>query len=252
MGEGVTPPAIDSIDPPARGAGVVVRDCFHIYREGDIETVALRGVDLVVEPGEYVAVMGRSGSGKSTLLNLLAAADRPSAGAITIDGIELAGASEATRTALRGRTIGHVVQTGNLVDFLDLTENVLLATALAGRDLTAAEAAAVLDRVGLAAMARRRPPHLSGGEQQRAALACVLATRPRLLLADELTGELDRATASAVLDTLDEVRAETSMTVVIVTHDPTVAARAARVVEIRDGRIAEGPPASRMPIAAAV
>ncbi len=223
----------------ALGARVVVRDVFRIYREGDIETVALRGVDLDLDAGEYVAIMGRSGSGKSTLLNLISGADRPSAGSIQIDGVEVGQASESTRAAMRGRTVGHVVQSGNLVEFLDLVENVQLATALSGPRVNVDGALAILRRVGLADHGRRRPGALSGGEQQRAALALVLACRPRLLLADEVTGELDHASAGVVLDALDHIRAETGATTLLVTHDPDVAARAERIVEIRDGRTIE-------------
>jgi putative ABC transport system ATP-binding protein len=219
------------------GASVVVRDVFRIFREADVETVALRGIDFEAAPGEYVALMGRSGSGKSTLLNLMAGADRPSAGTVRIDGVEVGQAPEETRTTLRGRTIGHVVQEANLVEFLDLEENVRLAAALAGARLQRDDVAEALGRVGLSAMVGRRPAELSGGEQQRAALAMVLATRPHLLLADEITGQLDRATAAEVLDVIDLVRAETNMTIVAATHDPAVAARADRVAEIVDGRM---------------
>jgi putative ABC transport system ATP-binding protein len=219
------------------GARVDVRDVFHIYREVDIETVALRGVDLRVESGEYVALIGRSGSGKSTLLNLLAAADRPAAGEVRVDGVDLAQAPEAQRVAMRGRVIQFLAQSGNLVEFLDLRETVRLAGELAGAPVSAGDADEALARVGLGGAARRRPRQLSGGEQQRAALAMALATRPRLLLADELTGELDRATASAVLDTLDELRRTTGLTVIAATHDRATAARSDRVVELRDGRM---------------
>ena len=229
---------------PARvGASVEIHDVFRIFRESDVETVALRGLDLGVAPGEYVAIMGRSGSGKSTLLNLVAGSDRPSAGAIRIDGVEVGQASEETRTALRGRTVAHVIQAGNLVEFLSLAENVALAASLAGVSLTDGDIRDALDRVALAALAARRPSQLSGGEQQRAALALALATRPRLLLAVEVTGELDHRTAAAVLDTIDRLRRTTPMTILAATHDPAVAARADRVVEIVDGRlrgVAEG------------
>ncbi len=219
------------------GARVEVRDVFHIYREADVETVALRGVDLTVEPGEYLALVGRSGSGKSTLLNLLAAADRPSAGTVRVDGLDLAQAPEPDRVVVRGRVVQFLAQSGNLIEFLSLGETLQLAGELAGTPVTTAEACDALAGVGLRGLDGRRPPQLSGGEQQRAALAIALATRPRLLLADELTGELDQATAAAVLDTLDALRDRTHLTIVAATHDRAVAARADRVVEIRDGRI---------------
>jgi putative ABC transport system ATP-binding protein len=223
-----------------RGAAVELHDVIRIYREADVETVALRGVDLRVEPGEFVALRGRSGSGKSTLLHLVAGADRPTAGRVLVDGVDLARASERERTALRGRTVGVVFQTGNLVPFLDTLENLELASALAGRPIGRDGAAAVLERVGLRERASHRADALSGGEQQRAALACVLAARPSVLVADEITGELDSGSAALVLDLLGEIHAREGLTVLIATHDPGVAARAARVVHLRDGRAAEG------------
>ncbi|MBA2380545.1 MAG: ABC transporter ATP-binding protein [Chloroflexi bacterium] len=203
-----------------------------------METVALRGVDLEVAPGDYVALIGRSGSGKSTLIGLIAGADRPSAGRVVVAGVDLGAADEPTRTRLRGTTIGIVFQSANLVDFLDLAENVQLTCALAGIEIDRATAVAALAAVGLGAAARRRAARLSGGEQQRAALAMILASRPSLILADEITGELDSATAAVVLDLLDEVRRKTGATVIVATHDPAVAARANRVVELRDGKVA--------------
>ena len=242
--------------PPLAGAGISIRDVFRIYREADIETVALRGVDLEVEDGEYVAIMGRSGSGKSTLLQLIAGADRPTAGQVIVAGVDLAQIDEAHRSSLRGSTIGLVFQSGNLVDFLDLIENVQLACQLAGRPLAVPAVLEILDLVGLADAATRRAVQLSGGEQQRAALAVILASRPRVLLADELTGELDRATAAMVLDLIDLVHATDRPTIVLATHDPALAARADRVVELRDGRVvdgqlAAGPPAAGTPDEAA-
>ncbi len=223
-----------------RGAPVELHDVIRIYREADVETVALRGVDLRVEPGEFVALRGRSGSGKSTLLHLVAGADRPTAGRVLVDGVDLARAGERERTSLRGRTVGVVFQAGNLVPFLDTLENLELAATLAGRPISREDAAAILARVGLRERASHRADALSGGEQQRAALACVLAARPSVLVADEITGELDSESAALVLDLLAEIHAREGITVLIATHDPDVAARAARVVHLRDGRAAEG------------
>ncbi len=219
------------------GAAVEVRNVFHIYREANVESVALRGVDLSVQPGEYVAIVGRSGSGKTTLLNLLAGADRPSAGSVRVDDIDLARASEGERARLRGRTIRHIAQQGNLVEFLDLRENLELAAALGESAVDSADVGAALGAVGLAHLSRRRPSQMSGGEQQRAALALAFLTKPRLLLADEITGELDGATASATLDALDVLRTCLAPTVVAVTHDTAVAERAGRVLEMVDGRL---------------
>jgi putative ABC transport system ATP-binding protein len=222
---------------PSPTAVIRLVDVIRIYREADIETVALRGIDLEISTGEIVAVMGRSGSGKSTLLQLIGGSDRPTAGQVIVDGIDLARADEADRSALRGRHVGTVFQSQNLIPFLDLTENIRLAAALAGRPIDAVAAQAALERVGLASRADGRPAQLSGGEQQRAALAAVIVTRPAILLADEITGELDSHSASGLLDLVEEIHASEGMTIVLATHDPAVAARADRIVELRDGRI---------------
>jgi putative ABC transport system ATP-binding protein len=229
------------VEAPLPSPTAVIRlvDVFRIFREADIETIALRGVDLEVSQGEVVAIMGRSGSGKSTLLQMIAGSDRPTGGQVVVNGIDLARADEAQRAGLRGRQVGIVFQSQNLVPFLDLTENVRLAGALAGRTVDRPTAQAALERVGLASRADGRPSQLSGGEQQRAALAAVLVTRPPILLADEITGELDTHSASGLLDLVGEIQASEAMTIVLATHDPTVAARADRIVELRDGRIVD-------------
>ena len=228
-----------AVEAPLPSPTAVIRlvDVIRIYREADVETVALRGIDLEISRGEIVAIMGRSGSGKSTLLQLLAGSDRPTAGQVIVDGIDLARADEADRAELRGRHVGIVFQSQNLVSFLDLTENVRLAASLAGRPIDRAAALAALERVGLASRADGRPSQLSGGEQQRAALAAVLVTRPAILLADEITGELDSRSATELLDLVSEIHASDGTTIVLATHDPAVAARADRIVELRDGRI---------------
>lgn len=227
------------IEAPTPSPTAVIRlvDVIRIYREADVETVALRGIDLEISRGEIVAIMGRSGSGKSTLLQLLAGSDRPTAGQVIVDGIDLARADETDRAGLRGRHVGIVFQSQNLVPFLDLTENVSLAAALAGRPIERAVALAALERVGLGSRADGRPSQLSGGEQQRAALAAVLVTRPPILLADEITGELDSRSATELLDLVSEIHASDGTTIVLATHDASVAARADRIVELRDGRI---------------
>ena len=224
-------------EPVSDGAVYRLTDVIRVYREADVETIALRGIDLTIAPGEFVAVMGRSGSGKSTLLNLLAGSDRPTAGRVQFLGRDLATADDATRAALRGREIGIVYQSDNLAPMLSLLENVRLAAWLAARPLASVAATAALERVGLAHRAGHRPAQLSGGEQQRAALACVLAVGPSVLLADEITGELDSASAAVVLGLLRESQAGAGTTVVLVTHDHDVAGQADRIVELRDGRV---------------
>jgi putative ABC transport system ATP-binding protein len=227
---------------PATGqapASPIIRliDVIKVYREVDVETIALRGVDLEIAPGEFVALMGRSGSGKSTLLNLLAGSDRPTAGHVFVAGVDLSRADEAERIRLRGSIVGIVFQSNNLVPFLDLEENMQLAAALADRPTDRSTIRAALARVGLVERGSHRPAQLSGGEQQRAALATLLLTSPAILLADEITGELDTANATVVLDLVAGMHGSESLTVVLATHDPEVAARADRIVELQDGRV---------------
>ena len=219
------------------GTAILLSEVIKVYREVDVETIALRGVDLEVPQGQFLALMGRSGSGKSTLLHLLAGSDRPTAGRVIVDGVDLSRADEHDRTRLRGARIGIVFQAQNLVPFLDLEENLLLAATLADRPLDRVSVGRVLSRVGLDDRRGHRPAQLSGGEQQRAALAIVAATRPAVLLADEITGELDTATAGVVLDLLADLHVIDSPTIVLATHDPDVAARADRIVELLDGRV---------------
>ena len=226
-----------AVDQPDDDTIYRLTDVIRVYREADIETIALRGVDLVIRPGEFVAIMGRSGSGKSTLLNLLSGSDRPTAGRLEFVGRDLANADDATRSAIRGREIGIVYQSQNLAPMLSLLENVRLAAWLAGRPLDLARARFALERVGLGDRAGHRPTQLSGGEQQRAALSCVLAARPVVLLADEITGELDSASAAVVLEVVRDAHLAEGTTVVLVTHDHDVAARADRIIELRDGRV---------------
>lgn len=224
-------------DPALDDAIYSLADVIRVYREADVETIALRGVDLTIQSGEFVAVMGRSGSGKSTLLNLLAGSDRPTAGRIQYLGLDLATADDATRSAIRGREIGIVYQSQNLAPMLSLIENVRLAAWLARRPIDVARARLALDRVGLGHRAGHRPAQLSGGEQQRAALSCVMAAQPTVLLADEITGELDSASADVVLQLVRDAHVAEGTTVVLVTHDHDVAARADRIIELRDGRV---------------
>jgi ABC-type lipoprotein export system ATPase subunit len=222
---------------------IELRDVIKVYREADIETIALRGIDLDIRRGEFAAVVGRSGSGKSTLLSLLAGADRPTAGRVLVNGISLHTAEERDRERLRGRSVGIVFQTQNLVPFLTLEENVRLVDWLADGAGDEADTRDLLALVGLTDRAAHRPEQLSGGEQQRAALACVLAGRPSMLLADEITGELDSRTASHVLQVVRDVHRERGVTVVMVTHDAAVAERADRIVRLADGRIVSDVPA---------
>lgn len=220
-----------------REAIISLSDVIRVYSEADVETIALRGIDLEIAPGEFVAIMGRSGSGKSTLMQLLAGSDRPTAGRVIVDGIDLSRADEDVRASLRGAHVGIVFQNQNLVPFLSLRENVVLSSVLAARPVDNRAAVDFLARVGLEDRADHRPAQLSGGEQQRAALAAVLVTRAPIVLADEITGELDSANAELLLDLLAQIHLVDGMTLVLATHDPIVALRADRIVELRDGRV---------------
>ena len=199
---------------------------------------ALAPLDLVVQRGEYLAVVGPSGSGKSTLLNVLGLLDRPSEGSYFLDGIDTAGLGEVDRTALRGRRIGFVFQSFHLMSYRTATENVMLAGIYTGapRGARATAARAMLRRVGLGHRLDAMPTTLSGGERQRVAIARALVNEPSLLLCDEPTGNLDSATSDAIGDLLDGLHRD-GVTVVVITHDPGSAARAGRTVAIRDGRL---------------
>lgn len=202
---------------------------------------AVRGVDLTVSRGEYVAVVGRSGSGKSTLLHLLGLLDRPTAGTYTLDGVDTAALGERQRARLRALRIGFVFQRFHLVAHASAIDNVVLGGLYAGRAARArrADAARVLDRVGLTHRRQATPDVLSGGERQRVAIARALVNSPSVLLADEPTGNLDSVTAADVLGLFDELHAD-GATIVMITHDPDVAARADRTIRIVDGQVAIG------------
>jgi len=204
---------------------------------GGRELTILDSVDLSIEPGECVAILGPSGSGKSTMLALMAGLDRPSAGEVLIDGAPIQDLSEDALALLRRRTIGFVFQSYQLLANLTALENVMLPVELVGASDAPARAGALLAEVGLAERGHHYPSQLSGGEQQRVALARAFAAAPPLLLADEPTGNLDSATGARVLDTLMALRARHGTTLVMVTHDPAIAARADRQVHLRDGRI---------------
>ena len=211
-----------------------------VYRTAAGEVEALRGLDLTVAEGEFVAVMGPSGCGKTTLLNCLSGLDDIDGGSVTLDGKRLHEMSDAQRTRDRARSMGFVFQAFNLIPVLSAAENVELPLLLAGTaDREARKRATdTLARVGLAHRTNHRPPELSGGEQQRVTIARALAGRPRLVWADEPTGALDSESAAEVMDLLCELQAG-GMTLMLVTHDPAVGARAERMVRMRDGAIIE-------------
>jgi ABC-type lipoprotein export system ATPase subunit len=213
------------------------KDVFKIYRSGPVETVALRGLDLRVESGELVAVLGPSGCGKSTLLALAAGLDEPSAGELRVWGRSLGRLEEVELAAYRAQDLAIVFQSDNLWPTLTAQENVAISLRLAGHENAEVAAAQSLGAFGLKQRRSHRATALSGGEQQRVAIAAAAARRARLVLADEPTGELDEHNEEIVLQALETLSSEYDSTVVVVTHSERVAARAERVIEIRDGKV---------------
>lgn len=224
--------AAEQIDWPA----LELRDVFMLYRSGTTESVALRGLELRIERRKLVAVLGPSGSGKSTFLHLAAGLEQPSAGEVRAFGRSLTRLDEAQLAEYRARETAVVFQSDNLLPSLTAYENVRLALRLGGVDDAGARAAEALAAFGLGRRSAHRPAALSGGEQQRVAIAAAAARRAPLVLADEPTGELDAANERVVIDALHRLRDDYGSTVVVVTHSTAVAASADRVVEIRDGR----------------
>jgi putative ABC transport system ATP-binding protein len=208
------------------------------YRTGAESVDALKGVDLAVAPGEFVAVMGASGSGKTTLLNCLSGLDDIDEGSVVLDGEDLHKMSDARRTKHRAATMGFIFQAFNLIPVFTATENVELPLLLAGSSPKDARRAAIetLDRVGLGHRLNHRPTELSGGEQQRVTIARALAGRPKVVWADEPTGNLDSETAGQVMSMLDELHRD-GLTLILVTHDDGIGASAERRINMRDGEI---------------
>jgi len=197
----------------------------------------LQDIEIEIMPGEAVAVVGASGSGKSTLLGLLAGLDTPSSGSVTLDGMELFALDEDGRAAVRKRLVGFVFQSFQLLPPLDALENVMLPLELTGDSDAERKGREMLERVGLGERLRHYPKYLSGGEQQRVALARAFVMRPKLLLADEPTGNLDPATGAGIIDLIFELNAEHGTTLVLVTHDEALAHRCTRTVRLVGGRI---------------
>jgi putative ABC transport system ATP-binding protein len=217
---------------------VIAKRIGKAVKSGAGELVILRDIDLEVTQGEAVAVVGASGSGKSTLLALLAGLDTPTSGTVVLDGQDLFQLDEDRRAELRGRMLGFVFQSFQLLPALNALENVMLPLELASRPDAEDLARQMLTRVGLGERLHHYPKHLSGGEQQRVALARAFVVRPKLLLADEPTGSLDAASGAAVISLLFELNREYGTTLVLVTHDEVLAARCGRMVRLVAGRIA--------------
>ncbi len=227
-----------TVSPDAAPAPAVSCQALRKVYAGAQAVVALDGIDLAVRAGEFVALVGESGSGKSTLLHLVGGIDRPTSGQIRVAGRSIGDLPESDLVLYRRRDVGMVFQFFNLLPHLTVLENVELPRRLDGAADAGARAARLLERVGLAARGAAHPYELSGGEMQRVAIARALVTGARLLLADEPTGNLDSRNGEAVLTLLDEIRRERGVTLLLATHSPAAAARADRIVAVRDGRIA--------------
>ncbi len=210
-----------------------------VYRMGKVDVRALDGVSLTIPEGEFLAIMGPSGSGKSTLMNLIGCLDKPTSGTLLVDGQDVTRLGDRRLAKLRGRTIGFVFQTFNLIPRISALDNVLLPMGLVGaipKSQRRKRAIELLEQVGLGHRVRHMPNELSGGERQRVAIARALANDPKLLLADEPTGNLDTKTGRAILELFKELHRQ-GRTIVLVTHDPDVASYAERIVRLVDGRI---------------
>jgi len=218
---------------------VVIEDVHMVYRVGEVDVPALRGVSLTVRAGEFLAIMGPSGCGKSTLLHVLGGLLRPTSGRIFIDGVDTSSVSDAERTEIRRRKMGFVFQRFNLLPTLSALDNIELAREIQGNGhvrnhQTTQE---ILGLLGIADKMHHRPYELSGGEQQRVAIARSVVSRPAILFADEPTGNLDSDNSQMVLNMLQELNVKYGQTVVMITHDPEAASTASRIVEMRDGKI---------------
>jgi len=226
-----------ALEPPA----IKFENVWKIYKLGEVEVPALRGLSIEIKRSEHIAVMGPSGSGKSTFLHLAGALDRPTKGRVLIEGKDPSKMGDAELSMLRNRYIGFVFQTFNLIPRLTALQNVMLPLMIRGvNGLKRVEMAKeALEKVGLARRMNHKPTELSGGEQQRVAIARAIVTNPRIILADEPTGNLDSTSAAEVVDLLSKLNKELGITLVVVTHNPETAAPAQRIVRIRDGVIYE-------------
>jgi putative ABC transport system ATP-binding protein len=246
-------PARGTLEAMSGESILVAESVRKVYRSGSDAVVALHDLDLTVAEGEFLAVMGPSGSGKTTLLNCVSGLDEVDGGRVLVDGLSIHELSDKDRTKHRAKEMGFIFQAFNLIPVFTVTENVELPLLLAGmKEHEARERArATLERVGLGHRLDRRPPELSGGEQQRVAIARALAGRPRIVWADEPTGNLDSEMAAKVIELLGELHEE-GLSLILVTHDPTVAAHADRLITVRDGRIVADERLGTTPVPATV
>jgi putative ABC transport system ATP-binding protein len=218
---------------------LVVRHLTKSYPSGGRTLTVLRDVSFTIADGAFVAIVGPSGSGKTTLLGLLAGLDTPTAGSVLLDGAELGALSEDARAKLRGEKVGFVFQSFQLIPTLTAAENIAVPLELRGVRNAGTRAHTLLDRIGLADRADHLPAQLSGGEQQRVALARAFANAPRVLFADEPTGNLDSATGDRIIELLEELNRESGTTIVLVTHDTALASRAKRIIRLSDGAVVD-------------
>ncbi|MCC2639644.1 MAG: macB [Nitrospira sp.] len=223
------------------GSFIQCENIWKIYRVGDVEVQALRDIDLTVDRGEFVAVMGASGSGKSTLMNILGCLDRPTRGRYQLEGLDVGAASLDSLADVRNRQIGFVFQSFNLIPRTSALENVQLPLFYRGVSIKQQrqQAAAALHRVGLAGREHHFPAQLSGGQQQRVAVARALVGTPTILFADEPTGNLDTPSSREIMDLLDHLNREDGMTIILVTHESDIAAYASREILMKDGQVVQ-------------